>query len=262
MKQAANAKDSLLTLAALGVIAYVFETIGHEALGHGSACLALGGQVEVIAPLWMRCSVTSKIITAAGPCFNLLAAAALGVVVYRRTRLTTFAFLLWFGCAFNALVACGYLMVGGATTFGDWNVLLAPITPAWTWRAAALGFGLAAYLASLRVLSHLYGRLVAADGFAKPVLWPRLLVPGVAAALVACLAELAAGQRHAAGFGLPLACTIVPALTLLSMQPEHHRPGQVHEPIGLPFSVALVVAALLIATLFVGMVGRLGGLLS
>jgi hypothetical protein len=49
---------------------------------------------------------------------------------------------------------------------------------------------------------------------------------------------------------------------LLSMQPEHHRPGQVHEPIGLPFSVALVVAALLIATLFVGMVGRLGGLLS
>lgn len=258
--KAHSSQDSVVTLAALGVIAYVFETLGHEALGHGAMCIALGGHVEAIAPLWMRCSLTSKFVTAAGPGFNLLAAAVLAAILLRFTRLTLLSYLLWLCCLFNALVACGYLMVGGATTFGDWGVLFAPITPSWVWRAAALAGGLLAYLACQRGLSHLYGRLVAADGFSKTVLWPRILVPGAAAAVVACAAEFAAGQRLPAGFVLPLACTIVPAISLLSMQPEHHRPGLVSEPIGLPWVAVPVAIAVVIGALFIGGVARLAGL--
>ena len=253
-------RDSVATLAAVGVIAYVFETIGHEALGHGTACLALGGRIEAIAPLWMRCSETSKVITASGPLFNVLAAALLGAALCTGTRLTTFYFLLWFGCAFNALVACGYLMVGGATTFGDWGVLFEPITPPWAWRAAALGLGLAGYLVSLRLLSRLYGRLVAADGFAKAVLLRRLLVPGGAAALVACAAEFAAGQPYAAGFVLPLACTIVPAVTLLSIEAEQRGAKRHQQSVYLKFSAGLMAFAALAGALLVGLGSQSGPL--
>ncbi len=255
--------DSVVTLAALGVIAYLCETLGHEALGHGAMCIALGGEVEAVAPLWMRCSVSSKLITAAGPGFNVLAGVALAILLLTCTRLTLLSYLLWLGCAFNALVACGYLMVGGATAFGDWAVLFASVTPAWTWRACAMGAGLAAYLACQRALSHLYGRLVAPDAYAKAVLARRLLVPGFAAAAVACLAELAAGQRQPAGFVLPLACTMVPLSTLFfSMVPEHHRRATAREPIVLPSSGTLVGLALVSGALFVGFIGRRAGLLS
>jgi hypothetical protein len=211
----------------------------------------------------MRCSLSSKLITAAGPGFNVLAGIALALLLLTCTRLTLLSYLLWLCCAFNVLVACGYLMVGGATVFGDWAVLFASVTPAWTWRACAMGAGLAAYLACQWALSHLYGRLVAPDAYAKAVLSRRLLVPGFAAAAVACLAELAAGQRQAAGFVLPLACTILPLSTLFfSMAPEQHGRAPVGEPIVLPYSSPLLGVALVLGALFVGLIGRRAGLLS
>ncbi len=55
------------TLAALGVLAHVAQTMLHEAGGHGVACMFEGGRVEMIAPLFMRCSVAAPAIVAAGP---------------------------------------------------------------------------------------------------------------------------------------------------------------------------------------------------
>ena len=46
--------------------------------------------------------------------------------------------LLWLSFAFNALVASGYLIVGGATGFGDWGVLLDRVHPAALWRIPAV----------------------------------------------------------------------------------------------------------------------------
>jgi hypothetical protein len=208
----------------------------------------------------MRCSITSHFITAGGPLFNILAAVLLGALLYRGTRSPTIDYLVWLACAFNALVACGYPMVGGATDFGDWAVLLGAIKPAWVWRALALSGGLVAYLASLRALSYLYRR--ANPGAAgKALLRRRLLVPGVAAALIACAAEFATGQRNPWGFLLPLAGTIVPALTLFSIAADYEPQTLPEEAVLLPFSGVLLALALLIGAFFVGVVGLKAGLL-
>ena len=49
-------RDNVATLLSLGVIAYVGETLMHEGIGHGGACMLVGGRIAVLAPLWMRCS--------------------------------------------------------------------------------------------------------------------------------------------------------------------------------------------------------------
>ena len=38
-------KDDIVTIAALGLLAYASADIGHHAIGHAAACLGLGGQV-------------------------------------------------------------------------------------------------------------------------------------------------------------------------------------------------------------------------
>src|ERR1700761_961072 len=104
-------RDDGLTLAAAGVIAYVTEAMGHELVGHGGACLASGGMITALAPLWMRCSIVTPVIVLAGPLFNFVAAAIAGAILMRSRRTGAFAYLLWLVFVFNLLVASGYLVV-------------------------------------------------------------------------------------------------------------------------------------------------------
>src|SRR6185503_6556660 len=60
----------LPTLAALGIVAFVAQSLLHEAVGHGAACLAIGGRITWLTPMYMRCSVESPAMVAAGPALN------------------------------------------------------------------------------------------------------------------------------------------------------------------------------------------------
>jgi hypothetical protein len=44
-------RDSIVTLMAIGIVAYIGETIGHELVGHGGVCIANGGAITALAPL-------------------------------------------------------------------------------------------------------------------------------------------------------------------------------------------------------------------
>ncbi|HEY5409183.1 MAG TPA: hypothetical protein VIJ94_00525, partial [Caulobacteraceae bacterium] len=126
--------DNLPTVLAIGVIAYVAETVGHEFLGHGSVCIINGGHITALAPLWMRCSVHTIPMVIAGPAFNFVVGGFCAAILRLRKRSDTLGYFLWLSCGFNLLVACGYLIVGGATTFGDWGVVFASVQPQWAWR--------------------------------------------------------------------------------------------------------------------------------
>jgi hypothetical protein len=59
--------DDLLTLAALGVIAFALADVSHEALGHGLATLIVGGKVDLLTTCFLNSSGHySKWIPAAG----------------------------------------------------------------------------------------------------------------------------------------------------------------------------------------------------
>src|SRR5262249_10178329 len=106
-----NAVDaSPLSIAALGLLAYVAETLLHELGGHGSVCLVSGGQIVLLAPLYMRCSVETVAIVAAGPAANFLVGLLCLVVLSMPARRAgAFRYFLWLSLCFNWLVAAGYL---------------------------------------------------------------------------------------------------------------------------------------------------------
>src|ERR1700730_15398419 len=64
-------RDDAMTIAAIGVAAACLVTIGHEAIGHGIACLALGGHIILLTSVYFRCTIVGW-TSAAGPAGNLV----------------------------------------------------------------------------------------------------------------------------------------------------------------------------------------------
>src|SRR5580658_2205809 len=92
----AASKDNLATVGAIGLLAYVSADVAHHALGHGAACLALGGRIRSLSSVFVNCSVTGAVIDLAGPFANLVTglAAALCIRVVHRTSTPTRLFFI------------------------------------------------------------------------------------------------------------------------------------------------------------------------
>jgi hypothetical protein len=254
-RQPTTPRDDGPTLLAAGVLAYVAETLLHEAAGHGGVCLAQGHRFLVLAPLWMRCSETSPLLTAAGPAMNVFAALIFFAVLRaRRTAPPAIALLLWLGFAFNALVAFGYLGVGAVTGFGDWPSLFAGIRPSAAWRVPALAIAVIFYYGGLRAAAYLFVGWAGGGAAAARTLWRRALLPGAGAAIVACLAELAGGRTQIMALLLALGCTIVVGFSLTSMDNVVARaPASI--PCAVPRSAWLIAAGVVVGAVFVGVIG-------
>lgn len=248
--------DNLPTVLAIGVIAYVGETVGHELLGHGAVCMFDGGSITALAPLWMRCSVNTIPMVVAGPAFNFIVGGLCATILELRSRSDTLGYFFWLSCAFNVLIACGYLIVGGATTFGDWGVLFASVHPQWTWRLALVTIGLAGYFLALRMLASLYQRLAGPSGFENGALRHRTLWPAASAALAACAAEIVGGHFAVSSLGLALGSTLFVGWTLsrtVDFRQLSARPSSA--ALVISFQPAWLAAGILIAGCFVGVVG-------
>jgi hypothetical protein len=64
-----------LTIASIGVLAYITGNIIHEGLGHGGACLITGGRPLLITAVNMDCSADNRFVIAGGSLMNTIAAA-------------------------------------------------------------------------------------------------------------------------------------------------------------------------------------------
>jgi hypothetical protein len=249
-----SGRDDLPTLLAAGVLAYVTETLLHEAAGHGGACLAQAHRVLALAPLWMRCSQTSLFQVAAGPGMNVLAAAGFFLVLRLwRSVGPALGMLLWLSFAFNALVACGYLGVGAATGFGDWPVIFGA-TP--FWRVPAMLAAVSGYYLCLRVAAALYVRLAGSGAPAARALRRRALLPAGGAAIVACLAEIVGGRIGVMPLLLAFGCTAVVGYSLTSMDDVVAQSAMVGTGLRLiPRSSSIIAIGILVAAAFVFVVG-------
>jgi hypothetical protein len=120
---AASAREDLVTVAAVAVLAACATTFAHEALGHGGACLLGGGQVTQLTSVYFQCEPHSAWVAAAGPGGNLLAALVAGLAArslpagFPRLRL-----LLVLVSAFSLFWEAGYLLYAMALREGDWAV--------------------------------------------------------------------------------------------------------------------------------------------
>jgi hypothetical protein len=151
MDAAPAPRDDPYTLPAIGVVAALASATGHEALGHGVACVAVGGRITLLTTTHFQCAGGPPLVDAAGPAMNLVLAAlgAIGLGLVRRPALKVFFLAL---LAFNAFWFAGEALRSSLTHEDDeWALALRLGWPSW-WRPACLAFAVAIYAVAVRRL--------------------------------------------------------------------------------------------------------------
>jgi hypothetical protein len=242
------------TVAAIALLAMCVVTFDHEALGHGGACLALGGHIRQLTSSIFRCDLHSPWIDPAGPFTNLLAGtlALLLASVVPRQRPAWRLGLVLLAC-FSYFWEAGYLIKAMATADGDLYFAGLNIfgEPTIAWRLASAGLGLALYLFTARWTVRALLSLWPDKAIARTVARTAWLAATLGALLAASAYDgtgwmalrNALLEIGAASFPLLLIPT-APALSGITLlTPTHISRSR------LTISVALLVFALFIATL-------------
>ena len=103
---------------AMGVLAWILLMIGHEVVGHGSGCVAAGGEGLYFDAMYFECSeitdsVANRFYIAAGSAFNVLLGGAAVLLLWRSAPPARwFAYFLWITAAFNFLQGGSYIAFG------------------------------------------------------------------------------------------------------------------------------------------------------
>lgn len=184
MADQAGEADDIATVMAAGVLAYLGADVAHHALGHGGACLALGGRILLLSSIQTRCTVTGAAVDVAGPLANLLLGLASWVAaVAVRSERPALKLLLLMSAGFNLFWLEGQLIFSAAARTDDWDQLIRGLSPSQAWRAGLIAIGAGGYGLTVRGLGAVGG------AFGERL--RRLMVPAyLAAGLTACLTGL------------------------------------------------------------------------
>ena len=188
-----GSKDSIPTIAAIGLVAYVCTDIAHHALGHGAACLIEGGRINSLSSIFVNCSLTVTSIDLAGPVANLalgfIAALGAHIVERRFTATQLFCILL---AAFNLLWFGMQFVFSAVTRTDDWASAMQELHVVEPIRYGMIAVGALVYVLTLRFIASVLAP------FARPLSRARLIVgtAWLTAGAIAC--ATAAFDHHPA----------------------------------------------------------------
>jgi len=261
------------TIGAIAVVVYALSNIVHEGLGHGGACIAVGGHPNQLTAVFFQGdedglpASAGRWVAAGGSLANLavaaLAWAALRVLPagWGRAR-----FFLWLLLAVNLLQAFGYLLFSGIGGIGDWAVVVHDFQPAVLWRLGLTVAGAVLYflVAPRLIMPWLEPFLPAAP--AERLSRARTL--SVLPYLVGGVTFVLAGVLNPLGWVYVLISAVAASFggtSLLVWYPvlwARRTPvGSPRVPLGIPRSLAWLAAAAVALIVFVGVLGpgiRLG----
>ena len=249
------ARDSLPTVGAVALIAMCLVTFSHEGLGHGGACLASGGHVELLSSSLFRCDRPSPIIDAAGPLTNLLvglAALALRLrVPVERAGLRLFLILV---TAFSLFWEGGYLVQAMLLRDGDLYFALRDVLsgPELWWRCVGGAFGVLVYGAGVVVTSRALAGLWPDRVEARRVARTTWLVAVVGAALAAFFYRGPDTARNFHDTMTEIGLASVPLLLI----PRGGRASSPPGPVRIVLSPVSLVLAACVFALFAATQGR------
>jgi hypothetical protein len=262
-KQPGLRVPDLLTVTTIALVAYAASNIVHEGLGHGGACVALGGRPRVLSSVHFECgdeaigSAARRGVAAAGTIANVIAG-ALALMAFKRInprQKPHAAYFLWLFTTLSLLSGPGYLLFSGIGEFGDWaDVARDSMSPV-LWRPAMAVFGGALYFLVAWRASNWLRSLVGSDGLtmtrAKMFTVPAYAAGGFLFCLSGLLNPvspiLIALSAAAASFG---------GGSALLWLTEFLRGGRCSaEPAELDRSSVWIVAGCLVSLAFVGILG-------
>lgn len=176
-----------LTIASIGIVAYILGNIVHEDLGHGGACLLTGGKPLLVTAVSMDCSAENRLVLAGGTLMNVIAA-----VVFFFARLAKSAhwkYFAWLAMTLNLLSSAGYLAFSGIGGFGDWAMFIQGFSPQWAWRLGLTVLGIVAYTLAVRFSLLELRPLIGSDARQRVAnAWRLTIVPYFAGGIVECVA--------------------------------------------------------------------------
>ena len=248
--------DDSWTLAAIGVLVACLSSIGHEAIGHGGACLVVGGTIMRLSATHFACANGGLLVDIAGPLMNLLIALAAFAVL--RTHLAGSATLRLFLFALGGVNLCwlaGEVVVSPVVMGYDEAAIARQLGWPPLWRPAMFLLGLALYAGTIRYAAAILLRDARADAAPYPDRGRFGIVH-----LAAILAFVAAGLCWARA-PLPSAreCFMTMAVAVaplwLAFGPAA-RANAGRAPAPLARSMAWIVAAIILFALFALLQGR------
>ena len=138
-------KPDLLTIAAIAIVATVLTDFIHEGLGHGSMCVATGGQPLVLSTVHFECSADTRLVAAGGTLANLIFGTLSWGAVRAVKQAAPWRYFLWLLMTFNLFAAGGYFLFSGIGNIGDWAAVVAGWQPEWAWRVGLAVLGIVTY---------------------------------------------------------------------------------------------------------------------
>ena len=147
----AGPKTDLLTIAAIGLFVSVLADVMHEGLGHGGACLLMGGHPTRMTSMNFEGDIQGlpswsfRVVAAGGTIVNLVAG-AIGLAMLRRPPASARAhYFWWLFAAMNLFVGTGYFLFSGASGIGDWANVVRGWPGQWGWRIGLMILGGVSY---------------------------------------------------------------------------------------------------------------------
>ena len=195
-----RSRDDIVTLAAIGLVAYVCADIAHHALGHGVACLALGGQIRSLSSIFVSCSLTGAAIDLAGPFANLVVGLVALLASHFTPRARATRLFLVLAAAFNLFWFGLQLSFSAATRTDDWAWAIEYFHIPEALRYSLVAVGALAYVFSVRVISVAMIRFAHPPGRAMIIVVTAWITAGAIACATAAFDHhpAAAILRHAA----------------------------------------------------------------
>jgi hypothetical protein len=250
-----------VTLASIGILAYILSNIIHEDLGHAGACLITGGRPLLITTVNMDCSVDNRFVIAAGSLMNALAAAFFFFLLRATSRNSPrLKYFAWLSMTLNLLSPAGYLAFSGIGGFGDWALFIQGFQAQWAWRVALTIVGSALYMLFTRWSLLELRPLIGSDlGKRVPHAFRLTTIPYFAGGTLACIA----GAFNPQGWlliALSAAASTFGGSSALLWSPNWLRgnsfpPGPDATPLPIERSWPLIIAAAIVAVAFIAILG-------
>lgn len=159
----------LPTIAAIGVLAYLSANVAHELVGHGGACLLVGGRPLAFSSAWLESDTSGvapwgvRFEAASGTLANFaLGLFMLALMPAAKRRSPHLLAFVWLSLAANLLPAAGYMMVSPLAGFGDWAAFVRGLGSPLPWKLgltlAGVALSFAALFAVVRQVEPFLGR--------------------------------------------------------------------------------------------------------
>jgi len=162
----------------LSIIAYIFQNILHEFIGHGGATILVGGKLVSWTTAYLEHDLDPvsqtgrRIVAAAGPVMNMLFGLIFWLVLVRQRQgieegtqryPSAWTFLLWLFMTINLLTGTGYFFFSGFSGMGDWIHVVQGFGSLWLWRVIMVVLGIFVYLLSVWISLKELNPLIGSD---------------------------------------------------------------------------------------------------